>query len=874
MRSKFTSMLGVCLFAASAYTVASAQPIYLDSEGVIRWQASKEEVRLFGANYCAFSGSDYRMAEMVGADHKALIDADMGHFARMGWDAMRLCSWGDWENADGLGNLVENKQSDLMDYLVSKASERGIQMLLTPIHTYNPAYADKFGDDSYKPAGFSSLYPRDILGTEPKAIAAESNYVQQLLNHVNPYSKKALKDEPNILFVEMINEPIHHPENLQQSVGYINTLVDAVRKTGSEQITFHNYSQDFKILDSLAESKVQGVSFGWYPSGLVSGHTQQGNFLQSVDKYPDLLNSKISNKPRIVYEFDQGDLNTGYLFPAMARTYRSVGAQFAAVFAYDMLETAPYNLGWQTHFINLVHTPRQAVSAVIAGEAMRRLPRLQQYGNYPENTEFGDFSVDYATDSSLLNAPDAFINAGDTKVAPRKPAELSRLVGFGSSSIINYEGTGAYFLDKVRDGIWRLEVYPDEILVSDPFAQPRLDKIVSRLYFKSWPMTIKLPDLGARFNAEPLTLPAGSSGNKQVAKNSVINAAPGVWLLTKKTDVNSDSLPATINRVGFKEYHINAPKTYPDLIQTLAPSEFINDQHVQINVRLASKNLPENLSLYIRAVGGNFDKPIAMKRIRGYDYSASLPANHLPVGNYEYVVTLTENGRATSFPGAFAGQPGLWPFAAENPWTFSINSAQIDLTIFNPKQDISSLSFVRLSEKERTVFHKLVAGESTSQNALSLRVQPFANGEMPAHYAGGLYIGDKISAREKLAAQAKTIDVRVRATNSNRKTLEIYLIEKDGSSWRGNVVAQKEWATQRIPLESLTFAKSLLIPTPFPGLWNYWREGPKARANSKIQVENIERLELRVYPNQGETGSDDANSLEVESVQLGYTAEK
>ena len=73
----------------------------------------------------------------------------------------------------------------------------------------------------------------------------------------------------------------------------------------------------------------------------------------------------LNGKPRIVYEFDQADLVSGYLYPAMARTFRAVGAQSATMFAYDMLQTAPFNLGWQTHFLNLVHTPKKAVSACI-----------------------------------------------------------------------------------------------------------------------------------------------------------------------------------------------------------------------------------------------------------------------------------------------------------------------------------------------------------------------------------------------------------------------------------------------------------------------------------------------------------------------------
>ena len=127
----------------------------------------------------------------------------------------------------------------------------------------------------------------------------------------------------------MINEPVHHPEDCAGSVAYINALVGAVRDTGCKKLTFFNVSQDFAIGPAIKKSKVDGVSFGWYPSGLVAGHQLRGNFLQAVDGYPDMLMPELKGKPRIVYEFDQADLNTGYLYPAMARTYRAVGAQFA-----------------------------------------------------------------------------------------------------------------------------------------------------------------------------------------------------------------------------------------------------------------------------------------------------------------------------------------------------------------------------------------------------------------------------------------------------------------------------------------------------------------------------------------------------------------
>ena len=184
----------------------------------------------------------------------------------------------------------------------------------------------------------------------------------------------------------------------------------------------------------------------------------------------------LARLPRIVYEFDSPDLRTGTMYPAMARTFRSVGTQFAAMFAYDMLRTASRNLGWQTHYLSLVYTPRKAMSAIIASEVMHRLPRMRSYGPYPRNTRFGDFHVSYDGNLGELVARDAFLYAGSTRSTPPDPSALRRIAGYGSSSTVAYEGEGSYFLDKVRPGLWRLEVYPDAVPVRDPFEPPSPDR--------------------------------------------------------------------------------------------------------------------------------------------------------------------------------------------------------------------------------------------------------------------------------------------------------------------------------------------------------------------------------------------------------------
>src|SRR6266498_4089097 len=444
--------------------------VYLDKDGVVRWSDDRREVTLFGANYVLPTASDYRAAGYLHADRKRMIDEDMAQFARMGWDGLRLTFWGDWEASDSAGNLIANDHLDLQDYLIARARERGIYMLFSPIQLYGSNWPDALQDSSAP--GFGRRFGKARMGTDPAALAAQVNYLRQILDHVNPYTGVALKDEPAILFIELVNEPWHHPEDLEGSVRYINALTDAVRSTGCAKLVFYNVSQDFRIAEAIGRSRAQGVTFGWYPTGLNSGHELDGNYLRTVDAFPDMLRPELARMPRIVYEFDSPDLRTGTMYPAMARTFRAVGAQFAAMFAYDMLQTASRNLGWQTHYVNLVYTPRKAMSAIIAAEAMHRLPRLRSYGPYPQNTRFGDFHVSYDGDLGELVARDALLYAGSTRSKPPELAALRRIAGYGSSPTVGYQGEGTYFMDKVRPGVWRLEVYPDAVPVRDPFEPP------------------------------------------------------------------------------------------------------------------------------------------------------------------------------------------------------------------------------------------------------------------------------------------------------------------------------------------------------------------------------------------------------------------
>src|SRR5436190_18333973 len=635
-------VLCITLAVLAPRVYAQQELVFLDSSGVVRWRKTKQEVALFGANYVLPTASDYRAAGYVHGNRKRMIDEDMAQFARMGWDGLRLTFWGDWEASDSAGNLLANDHLDLLDYLIARARERGIYMLFSPIQLYGANWPDAL-DDTTDP-GFGRRFGKARMGTDTAAIAAQVNYLRQILQHVNPYTGVALKNEPAILFIELVNEPWHHPEDPAGSIRYINTLTDAVRSTGCTKLIFYNVSQDFRIAGAIAGSRAQGVTFGWYPSGLNSGRELEGNFLRAVDAFPDMLRPELARLPRIVYEFDTPDLRTGYLYPAMTRTFRAVGAQFVAMFATDMLETASRNLGWQTHYLSLVYTPRKAMSAVIAAEAMRRLPRMGSYGSYPENTRFGDFHVSPDSDLGELVARDAFLYAGSTRSAPPDPSALRRIAGYGSSSTVTYQGEGIYFLDKVSPGLWRLEVYPDAVPVRDPFEPPSPDKVVTRAISRAWLMTLTLPDLGTSFTVQPIA--AGNQRTERAAAGAFM-VTPGVYLLSAAGPVDLATLPPYVGAVATPEYHAPPLDTLPPSVQSLAASECPAGRDVQLRARVVDRTPPDSAKLFIRPAAGGVYRGFTMHATGGYVYSATVSAAALREsggagggGPHQYVVTL------------------------------------------------------------------------------------------------------------------------------------------------------------------------------------------------------------------------------------------
>ena len=829
-----STLLLLVLAATSSLCLAQAdhiRSVRLDDQGVVRWTDDNSEVTLLGTNYSPMSAHDYMTvgfyAKDTDARHKA-IDQDLAHFARMGWHVIRLATWGDWESSDEQGNLIQNDHVDLMDYLIAKGRERGIYFLLTPMHTYRPSIPKEQTD---KLRGFEHFYKKDELGTNPKAIAAQINFLQQTMNHVNPYTHLALKDEPSILFVELINEPIDHAEDFKGSVAYINALADAVRSTGCQKLLFFNLMQDEAIAPAIAASHVQGVTAAWYPTSLGYGINMPGNYLRTVDHYTPLKNPVISKMPRIVYEFDTASLVEPYMYPAMARAYREVGVQSMTMFTYDALIAGATNVGWATHNLNMVYTPGKAVSAIIAAQVLERTPRGTSYGNYPANKNFGPFRVSYEEDLSEMNADDKFMYSNTTRSTPVKPAALKQIVGHGYSSTVTYPGQGIYFLDKISPDEWRLEIYPDSLMVSDPFVHPTIDQIKWRLVNRPWPMTLSLPGLGKNFTVQALN--AGNTYTTE-AHDKTFTVRPGVYLLSRSKKVNLASLPEKLGDIDFREYVCPEAPTLPPQILLKTQGQYLSGQDTRITAQFVAPSSASNITLKIRQSGSQEASSYPMSQTGGYNYSATVPASALTPGSIEFAVEASLDGATTRFPadGSFVKD--------------EVVQSHDELTLFDPATDRQRMSFTRVSDSVREPQMTISStGGDNGDASLKLRL-PLKADPAFEDYSLSAIINDRIVNRHYSDSTGKVLSFRARAS-ANHKQAWLTLVEIDGTGWTTNLNLTPEWQQFNIPLDQLTISRSVKLPHGYPGMWwLYWCDPAEGRGapGDKVRLANVERLQL------------------------------
>lgn len=528
----FISIISLCGFAQSKKTRSG---IFVDKNGVMRWEKDGSEASFFGVNYTAPFAYGYRSIQRTGISVEQAIKDDVYHFSRLGLDAFRVHVW-DVEISDSLGNLINNEHLRLFDFLIAELKKRKIKILITPIAFWGNGYPEKDEDRG----SFSGKYGKQRVLVEEAAVLAQERYLKQFFQHKNPYTGLTYQNDPDVIATEVNNEPQHSGVKTL-TTQYVNRMVKAIRGTGWTKPVFYNISESPKYADAIVKADdVQGYSFQWYPTGLVSGHTLKGNYLPHVSRYhiPFDTIPGFKKGAKLVYEFDAGDVLDSYMYPAMARSFRVAGFQWATQFAYDPMATAQGNTEYQTHYLNMVYTPAKAISLLIASKAFHALPRAKAQ---PTDSLFGPFRLSYAASLSEMNVAQEFYYSNTTDAKPVNANQLQHIAGVGSSPVIQYSGTGAYFADRIADGVWRLEIMPDARSLSDPFERTSPEKVVTGISWANQDMNLQIPDLGTSFAIKGL-----NSGNqsKDKAVSGKFKIRPGTYLLTREnvsTALNADS---------------------------------------------------------------------------------------------------------------------------------------------------------------------------------------------------------------------------------------------------------------------------------------------------------------------------------------------
>lgn len=817
--------------------------VYVDKQGVLRWTKDNREAAFFGVNYTTPFAHAYRAHKASGVDLEKAIQQDVYHFARLGLDAFRVHVW-DTEISDTAGNLLENEHLRLFDFLLAELKKRNIKTIITPIAFWGNGYPER---DEPTP-GFSRKYGKGRATSNDTAIVAQENYLEQFFRHVNPYTKMTYVDDPDVIAVEINNEPVHRGPG-PAVTRYINRLAEAIRIVGWTKPVYYNISQNPSLAEAIAKADVDGLTFQWYPGGLVANQEIKGNFLPNVDRYTIPFDTipEFRNKSKMVYEFDAADILQSNMFPAMAKSFREAGFQWATQFAYDPTAMANVNTEYPTHYLNLLYTPSKAISLLIASKVFHKVPRLKSWGSYPADSSFDVFRVSYRNSLSEMNTAEEFYYSNSTTTAPVAGNKLQHIAGVGNSPVVLYNGSGAYFLDKVSDGVWRMEVMPDAIHVRDPFERPSPRKEVTRLQWNSNAMQVLLPDLSSGFSIKALN--EGNNLAPAVSGNS-FQIQPGAYLLTA---TGKSSSADRVGVIAMNEFGATRP-AFPGMFLRHEPFEEVSaGRGFTITARIVGLDTGR-ASLQVSRSGDGGFRNIQMVKRSPSEYVAEIPVDLVTPGILNYRIILQKENDFAVFPGNHKEDPYSWDSYNYETWKTFVAAPNGRLRIFDPAVDRSARVYPASGKGFQSGY---VTGEEPGRLILRLAATELSGDRIMGF---SHYFAEKLEGRKSGLESFNKLVIRARTAAAQPVKAKITLINKDAFAFSTFVNLHPDFRDIEVPLDSLVQDSALLLPRPYPGFLPVWFKGS---GTASFSLQEIGKIQITIGPE-----SERPYSLELESIWL------
>lgn len=821
--------------------------VYVDQEGIMRWPDGKE-IYGFGVNYTVPFAHAFRTAKKLGVDPREAMENDVYHFARLGFDAYRVHVW-DTEISDEKGDLLENEHLDHFDYLIHLMKDRNMKFLLTPIAFWGNGWPEPNEDTP----GFSHKYGKEACLTNPDAINAQANYLHQFLNHVNPYTGLAYKDDPDVIAFEVSNEP-HHDESAEKVTAYVSRMVESIKSTGSEKPIFYNVSHSIHLVDAYYEAEIDGGTFQWYPTGLGAGEEIGGNLLPNVDQYtiPFKDHEGYRKGAKVVYEFDAADVGRSYIYPAMARSFRTAGIQWATHFSYDPTYMAYANTEYDTHYMNLVFAPQKALSLKIASEVFHEMPLYKNYGNYPDNLQFEGFRISYSDDLAEYVSIDKFFYTNDTKSVPKDLDQLKELAGYGNSPVVNYDGLGAYFLDQLDEGVWRLEVMPDAFWIDNLFGNNSLDKKVADVQWNQRTISISLPDLGKIFTVQGL-----NEGNETSleASDGEFLVHPGSYLLSRDGAAGDWTAERSYKNIQIGEYAAPKSTVVGTNLLHQPKNEWDGGKEMKLSATVISEQEIEEVSLY--AFVGNRPRKFPLVDQGKSQYEVKVPGELLKNGFFKYHLVVTTQEKEVTFPSVIASNPTNWDFYTDLAYEVRVLPDSSAIYLFDAMRDFELLNMPWSDGVN------LLPSADPSRASLDINLDelPIDDGHKEPDYAFRLYFGDKVSGRKGSLINATKLVVTGQSKENSTREIEVSLLAKDGTCYGGTIALGSEYGEYDLALKSLRPTGLITLPRPYPGFLSYYFE--PGSASGQLDISEIEVVQVSISP-----GNKPGAKLSIKSIHL------
>lgn len=464
----------------------------------------------------------------------------------------------------------------------------------------------------------------------------------------------------------------------------------------------------------------------------------------------------------------------------------------------------------------MVYTPSKAIGGMISAQVMKRIPRGKHYGYYPQNNNFGDFKVDFYQDLGQLNAEDMFYYSNNTTDQPKNVKALKHIAGVGSSPVVQYEGTGIYFIDKVADNEWKLEVYPDIMNVDDPFKAGSVNRVARQAVCLNRNIHIQLPGLQTALCIYP---------GKYTFKNNLL--------------VNYEALPNQeyYNKEAMKDWKVNN-STLTEMPQS-RPGVFACEVY--------GPTLPKQVNLYILS-GWRGGKRIPMAHKSGFRYETEVDLSKYPLGEIGYHFGIEYTDGKLLFPAKIIGAADEFGYYEQEQYNLRIVNNNTTLTLLDKNDNIRKLRRSRPHNSPDNQVSQVYVGDEMVK-AFRITTPDLERKDtykLPCDVTLSKYISPLIDSRDWKTSTPKYIRIEAQGLTNTDKAI-INFIDTEGRGYGNTFSIKPDMQQILIPVSALRPTKGVILPQEYPGGITPYYYPASTRDNDNVPLK-WENIDLYKYP--------------------------